>query len=80
MLLRIWEDRQEKRGTASEVVYKNAEKYNPVSRVREDQFSVKTTSQFQGSEKISLGEMEAMYRIRSGGKDKSRNKLNKCGM
>lgn len=38
MLLRIWEDRQEKRGTASEMVYKNAEKYNLFSRVREDKF------------------------------------------
>lgn len=35
--------------------YKIAEKYNPVSRVREDQFWVKSTSQFQESEKINLG-------------------------
>ena len=55
MLFRIWEDRKEKRSTASEMKYKIAEKYNPVSRVREDQFWVKSTSQFQESEKINLG-------------------------
>lgn len=55
MVFRIWEDKKEKRGTASEMMYKIAEKYNPVSRVREDQFWVKTTSQFQESEKINLG-------------------------
>lgn len=54
MLFRIWEDRKEK-STASEMMYKIAEKYNPVSRVREDQFWVKSTSQFQESEKINLG-------------------------
>lgn len=54
MLFRIWEDRKEKRTTASEMMYKIAEKYNPVLSVR-DQFWVKSTSQFQESEKINLG-------------------------
>ena len=55
MVFRIGEDKKEKRGTESEMMYKIAEKYNPVSRVREYQFWVKTTSQFQESEKINLG-------------------------
>ena len=55
MLFRIWEDRGEERTTASEMMYKIAEKHNPVLSVREDQFWVKSTSQFQESEKINLG-------------------------
>lgn len=41
MLLRIWEDGKEKIGIASKMVYKKAEKYMPVSRVREHRFWVK---------------------------------------